>query len=103
MTNLAGLPPMGLKVQAFVSPDLRKFAKGKPCQMGTHCDGSDVVLCHSRRGAGSGMAQKPHDFWGYHGCGGCHRNEHHVSDFDLMQAIRRTQYAVYAHFGTLTP
>lgn len=94
------------KVPMFVSKKLRGFAKGQPCQMMSEwCNSNDetVVLCHSRRRAGSGMAQKPHDFWGYHGCSDCHANEDKLEDRELYDAIRRTQYEVFAEFGTLTP
>lgn len=103
--NLTG-QPVRQKEPPFVSQALRQFAKGKPCQMrGPHCNGRDetTVLCHSRRGSRAGTAEKPHDFWGYHGCSDCHANEAKASNFDLMVAIARTQSAVYAHFGTLTP
>lgn len=66
-------------------------------------DPETVVLCHSRRKAGAGMAQKPNDFWAYHGCARCHANEEHIPIEQIYNAIRRTQNAVYAHFGTLTP
>ena len=98
--------PVRKKEPPFVSRDLRKFAKGKECQLkGPLCNGdtATTVLCHSRRVSGAGMSEKPHDFWGYHGCSACHYWEH-MADFEMIyQAIRRTQYAVYAHFGTLTP
>ena len=90
----------------FFSQTLRDFAEGKECQMKSEwcCgDPSKVVLCHSRRRAGAGTSQKPHDFWGYHGCSGCHANEHRIEDRELYDAIRRTQYAVFEHFGRLTP
>lgn len=90
----------------FVSKALRNFANGQPCQMMSEwCNGDSetVVLCHSRRRAGAGMGQKPHDFWGYHGCSGCHAHEDRLEDRELMDAIRRTQYAVFSHFGTVTP
>lgn len=90
----------------FKSQDLRKFARGKECQMKSiWCNGdpATTVLCHSRRRAYAGMAEKPHDFWGYHGCSDCHAHEADLEDRELYDAIRRTQYAVYAHFGTLTP
>lgn len=90
----------------FVSDDLRKFARGKPCQMrGPYCNGDPetTVLCHDRRGAGAGMGQKPHDTWAYHGCSACHAHEAEASDADLKHAVRRTQDAVLKHFGTLTP
>lgn len=95
-----------MKNPPFESADLRRFAEGKPCQMRSEfCnhDPATVVLCHSRRGAGAGMGEKPDDWWAYHGCHGCHSNEHRAPSLDLMLAIYRTQRAVYAHFGTLTP
>jgi hypothetical protein len=90
----------------FVSKALRDFARGQPCQMqGEWCNGNNetTVLCHSRRGAGAGMNQKPHDFWGYHGCSECHAHENKTYDRELLHAIYRTQCAVLEHFGTLTP
>lgn len=90
----------------FVSKVLRNFAEGQPCQMMSEwCNGDSetVVLCHVRRRAGAGMGQKPHDFWGYHGCSACHAHEDRLEDRELMDAIRRTQYAVFSHFGTVTP
>lgn len=98
--------PPDQKVPPFVSKKLRKFAEGKECQMKSEwCnrDNSAVVLCHSRRLASAGMSEKPHDFWGYHGCSRCHANEDKLEFKELYNAIRRTQWAVYAHFGTLTP
>lgn len=94
------------KVPMFVSKKLRDFAEGQECQMKSEwCNGdpSTVVLCHSRRRAGAGTAQKPHDFWGYHGCSTCHAMEADVEDRELYDAIRRTQYLVFAEFGTMTP
>lgn len=94
------------KEPPFVSLDLRKFAAGKPCQMQSEwCnhDPATTVLCHSRRGYGAGMAQKPDDWWAYHGCSACHAHEDRVSYAELYNAIMRTQRAVFAHFGTLTP
>jgi len=90
----------------FVSPALRNFAKGKPCQMRSEwCNGNPetTVLCHSRRRAGTGAGQKPHDWWSYHGCSECHAHEHKLEDRELYDAIRRTQYAVFDEFGSLTP
>lgn len=97
---------MNFKTPSYVSKKLRNFAKGQECQMKSDwCNGNPetVVLCHSRRRAGAGMSEKPHDFWGYHACSDCHANEHKLEDRELYDAIRRTQYAVYAQFGTLTP
>lgn len=90
----------------FVSKKLRDFARGQDCaMMSLWCNGNPetVVLCHVRRRAGAGMGQKPHDFWAYHGCSECHAHEADLEDRELLDAIRRTQYRVYAHFGTLTP
>jgi hypothetical protein len=90
----------------FVSEKLRKFARGQPCQMRSEwCNGDNetTVLCHVRRRAGAGANQKPHDFQAYHGCSECHAHEDTATDGDLLDAIRRTQYAVFEHFGTLTP
>ena len=104
--NLMGKGPPGLKTDMFVSKVLRGFARGRECQMRSEwCNGNSetVVLCHSRRRATAGMSQKPHDFWGYHGCSGCHAQEHLLEDRELYDAIRRTQWAVFEHFGTLTP
>lgn len=103
--NLTGKPPEQ-KCPPFVSQDLRKFARGKPCQMQSEwCNHNPetTVLCHSRRGYGAGMGQKPPDWWAYHGCSSCHAHEDQVSFGELYNAIRRTQDAVYRHFGTLTP
>lgn len=94
------------KTPSLKSPVLRRFAEGQECQMRSEwCNGdpATVVLCHSRRGTGTGMAQKPHDFWGYHGCSGCHANEHRLEYKELYLAIWRTQRVVFEHFGTLTP
>jgi len=90
----------------FVSKALRDFARGQPCQMqGPWCNGDNAttVLCHVRRRADAGANQKPHDFWAYHGCSECHAHEDAATDGDLMAAIRRTQYAVFEHFSSLTP
>jgi hypothetical protein len=129
--NIMGKPPLGQKIRTpkdapvkrqpirhkapakpdngkgpYVSQKLRDFAKGQPCQMRSEfCNGNSetTVFCHSRRRATAGMGQKPHDFWGYHGCSDCHANEEKLEDRELYDAIRRTQYAVYAAFGTITP
>lgn len=104
--NLMNKEPLGPKVGMFVSKVLRDFAKGRECQMKSEWCNSDpqtVVLCHDRRRAGCGMAQKPHDFHAYHGCSDCHANEHKLEDRELHDAVRRTQNAVFAEFGTLTP
>lgn len=97
---------MNFKQPPYQNERLRRFARGKDCQaMTVWCnrDPATVVLCHSRRRAGAGMAQKPHDFWAYHGCSDCHAHEAEMEDRELYDAIRRTQYLVFAEFGTLTP
>lgn len=94
------------KVKPFVSKKLRNFARGQECTVqSAWCNRNPetTVLCHSRRRAGAGMGQKPHDFWAYHGCSDCHANEAELTYEQLYAAILRTQYRVYAEFGTLTP
>ena len=94
------------KTKPFVSKILRDFASWQECTMKSEwCNNNPetVVLCHSRRRAGAGMGQKPHDFWGYHGCSDCHAHEHELEDRELLDAIRRTQYRVFDRFRTLTP
>lgn len=101
-----GSNPVRQKTPMFVSKKLRRFAEGKECQMKSEwCEGTSetVVLCHSRRRTETGTGHKPHDFWGYHGCASCHRNEDRIEDRELYDAIRRTQWAVFEHFGSLTP
>lgn len=94
------------KTRMLVSDKLRNFARGQDCTMMSEwCNGDreTVVMCHSRRRALAGMGQKPHDFWAYHGCSSCHASEDEIEDRELYDAIRRTQYRIYEHFGTLTP
>lgn len=98
--------PVTLKVPMFTSDTLRRFARGKECQMKSEwCNGDPetTVLCHSRRLTGTGMGQKPPDYWGYHGCSSCHAHEDEVEFRELYCAIYRTQQAVFAEYGTLTP
>ena len=106
MNDLSNRGPLGFKVPMFHSPKLRKFARGQTClMMSEWCNGDPktVVLCHSRRRTETGTGQKPHDFWGYHGCSACHAHEAEIEDRELYDAIRRTQWRVFHHFGTLTP
>jgi hypothetical protein len=62
--------------RGFVLPDLRKFARGKPCQMRLPgvCNGREEtsVLCHTRRGGASGMGRKPCNLSAFIGCSECH-------------------------------
>lgn len=94
------------KVKPFVSKKVRDFAKGRDCTMLSEwCNGDaeTSVWCHSRRRATAGMSEKPHDFWGYIGCSGCHAHEQWLEDHELYDAIRRSQWLLFEHFGTLTP
>lgn len=56
--------------------DLRKFAKGKQCQVRIvgHCNFNPetTVLAHIRRGGVGGMGSKPSDLIGVHACSDCH-------------------------------
>ena len=106
MTYFGEIGNVRQKCPPFKSQKLRDFAKGKECQAKSEwCNGdtSTVVLCHSRRGTGTGTAEKPHDFWGYHGCARCHAHEEWLEYHELYNAICRTQWVVFQHFGTLTP
>jgi hypothetical protein len=62
-----------------------------------------TVLCHIRMFGHAGVSEKPHDFFGYHGCSDCHRHEKEAGYDDLLRALMTTQARVYAHFGTLNP
>lgn len=104
--NLANRLPLGMRVEPYESAKLRRFAMGKDCALQMPwCDRdpSKVVLCHIRRPWLSGVAQKPHDFFGYHGCFECHRREREAGDDDILRALTITQARVYSEFGTLTP
>jgi Protein of unknown function (DUF1364) len=105
MTNLAGLPPRQ-RVPSFVSQKLRDFARGQDCAMQMpwcNRNPETTVLCHVRAFGMAGVAMKPHDFHGYHGCSECHRREKYAGWDDFLRAMMITQARVYAEFGTLTP
>ena len=78
--------------------DLRKFAKGKECQVRAigicNFDPETTVLAHIRRRGVAGVGQKPHDLIAVHACSNCHdamdgragiMNE--ISDTDLLDAV----------------
>jgi len=56
--------------------DLRKLAKGKPCQVRLYeiCnfDSTTTVLAHIRRGGVAGAGQKPPDLCAVWACSNCH-------------------------------
>lgn len=98
MTRVTPMRPPVQKVPGLVSDAIRQSANGQSCQMLSEwCNGNPetVVWCHSRRRAGAGMGQKPHDFWGYYGCSGCHAHEAKIEDRELLDAIRRSQYILF--------
>ena len=98
MTNLAKLPPLGLKTDRMANKAIRDFARGQQCAMNLPgCDGGGetTVHCHVRRFGYAGLGQKPHDFWGYHGCANCHANEHMAGDDDFLRAISITQIRLF--------
>ena len=84
--------------------DLRKGAKGMPCQLrlpGVCSHNPDeTVLCHIRRGGVGGMGLKPNDLIGIHACGPCHAKMDGrgglevVSDTYILEALCRTLDAV---------
>lgn len=94
------------KTKPFVSKTLRDFARGQDCTLnleGSRCDPETVVLCHIRAFGIAGMAQKPHDFFAYHGCAECHAREKDAGWDELFRAMIKTQSRVYEQFGGLTP
>lgn len=98
--------PLGLKVKPYTSPKLRMFAKGKTCALAMpwcNHDPETTVLCHVRAFGIAGMAQKPHDFFAYHGCSECHRREKEAGWDDILRAMMITQKRVFDEFGSLTP
>ena len=104
--SLIDREPLGQKVPSYESPKLRRFAMGKECTLRMpwcNHDPDTTVLCHIRRPYVAGIASKPHDFFGYHGCFECHRRESEAGDDDILRALMLTQARVYAHFGGLTP
>lgn len=106
MTNLAGKPPRGKKDPPFVSETLRKFARGQECTMRMpwcNRDPETTVLCHVRAFGIAGTAEKPHDFFAWHGCSECHRREKDAGWDDVLRAMIVTQGRVFREFGTLTP
>ena len=55
--------------------NLRKFARGKRCQLRTpfcNHDPETTVLCHLRMAGVAGTGQKPPDLIGIHACSRCH-------------------------------
>ncbi|MBF9050667.1 DUF1364 family protein [Roseobacter sp. HKCCD9010] len=97
-------PPVQ-KVSNCVSKKLRNFARGQMCTMqlpGCDRSGETTVMCHIRRFTNTGMAEKPHDFFAYHGCANCHRNEDKAGDDDFLRALIITQNRLY-EAGLLGP
>ena len=85
--------------------NLRKLAKGKPCQVRIphHCsfDDSTTVLAHIRRGGVAGMGQKPPDLCGVWACHRCHdiidgRVSYPYEDLErhMLEGLCRTLAAV---------
>lgn len=99
--------PLGLRTQSFVSPKLRKFARGQQCSMMLpgicNHDPETTVLCHVRAFGMAGMAEKPHDFFAWHGCSACHAHEKEAGWDDVFRAMMITQKRVFDEFGSLTP
>lgn len=86
--------------------DLRKLAKGKPCQlrlMGIcNFDETTTVLAHVRRGGVAGVGQKPPDICGIWSCSACHDAMdgrlgpmQTPSDTDVLEGLNRTLAKVY--------
>lgn len=93
--------PLGQRVPSFVSPKLRKFARGQPCTLRLDgCDGGGetTVMAHIRRFGWAGVAHKPHDFLAVHACHACHE----VLDSRDMSAPIGDDDVHRAHGETLT-
>ena len=82
-------------------PDLRKLAKGKPCQVRLisvcNSDPETTVLAHVRLAGVTGMGQKAPDILGAWACSECHRITETLKDDDQIQrafleGVVRTQY-----------
>ena len=81
--------------------NLRKFARGKECQLRLpgicNFDTATTVLAHVRRGGVAGMGQKPPDICGIHSCSDCHDAmdgrsswKNTPSDTDVLEGLNRT-------------
>ena len=76
--------------------DLRKLARGKPCQIrlpGCNHDRSTVVLCHYRLAGYSGTGMKPPDIMGAWGCSECHGRVDGVIKTEHSRDIVRLAHA----------
>lgn len=86
--------------------NLRKAARGRPCQLRIPgvCNRSPdtTVLAHIRRGGVAGVGQKPPDIVAVWACSACHdqldRRPHEVPDGYVLEALCR-QLAYYAREG----
>ncbi len=94
----------------MVALNLRKFAKGKICQLRLPgvCNFyiETTVLAHVRRGGVAGMRQKPPDLCGIHACSNCHSAldgrlgpKKEPSDTDVLEALCRTLAIVSKELG----
>lgn len=94
----------------MVALDLRKFAKGKACQLRLpgicNFDTETTVLAHVRRGGVAGMRQKPPDLCGIHACSACHNAMDGRSgpkkvpaDTDVLEGLNRTLAFVSKELG----
>lgn len=83
--------------------NLRKFARGKPCQVRIvgvcSFDDSETVLAHIRLGGVGGTGMKPPDLCGVHACLNCHREiDLHTSN---MTQLERESYILHGLLRTL--
>jgi hypothetical protein len=92
MTALTGRPPYQkgqTAPRAAPSQDLRASAKGEDCTLRLECctfDPSRTVLAHIRQYSGTGMAQKPPDWWAIYACDRCHAEQERLFTSDLCGA-----------------
>lgn len=89
--------------------NLRKFAKGKDCQLRLlgicNFDPETTVLAHVRRGGVAGIGQKPPDVVGIHACSTCHDAMDGrlgpmkiPADSDVLEGLCRTIAVVDKHY-----
>lgn len=107
MTNLASLPPLGLKQPPLISKAIRDSAKGETCTLRLGCcnhDPETTVLAHIRAFNVAGMGQKPPDWCAVYACFDCHnaidgRNGETSGLWgfeDLLRALIETQRRMWA-------
>ena len=106
--NLTGRPIFA-KQKLLASRKFRDSARGEDCTLRLSCctfDPDRTVLAHIRQFSGTGMAQKPPDWWSIYACDACHREQERLlsSDIcgldDVLRALFLTQ-SIMRHKGLI--